>query len=207
MTDEEAARIFEPFFTTKPRGRGTGLGMSTVYGIVERAGGTIGVETEKDRGTSFRIRLPAIAEREAREAAAPWAAPARTPHKDERAVILLADDDAPVLEIARIILERRGYRVITADSGPAALRIALRMEEAPDLLLTDLVMPEMSGQKLAEEVRIRWPGVRTLFMTGYTEGQWAQEFQLRPAGGQQILHKPFDPNTLVRRVREALLED
>jgi two-component system, cell cycle sensor histidine kinase and response regulator CckA len=205
MTDEQAARIFEPFFTTKPRGQGTGLGMSTVYGIVERAGGTIEVETEKDRGTTFRIRLPAMTPETAVQPAAP--AKVLSPRKDERAIILLADDDAPVLEIARIILERRGYRVITADSGSEALRIALRMEEAPDLLLTDLVMPEMSGQKLAEEIQTRWPGVRTLFMTGYTEGQWAREFEMRPSGGSEMLQKPFDPNTLVRRVREALSRD
>jgi two-component system, cell cycle sensor histidine kinase and response regulator CckA len=207
MTDEEAARIFEPFFTTKPRGQGTGLGMSTVYGIVERAGGTIEVETEKDRGTTFRIRLPTLAEGETLQPETTAPARALRPREDERAVILLADDDAPVLEIARIILERRGYRVITADSGPTALKIARQMKEAPDLMITDLVMPEMSGQKLAQEVQARWPGLRVLFMTGYTEGQWAREFEMRPAGGQEILHKPFDPNTLVRRVREALSTD
>jgi two-component system, cell cycle sensor histidine kinase and response regulator CckA len=207
MTDEQAARIFEPFFTTKPRGQGTGLGMSTVYGIVERAGGTIDVETEKDRGALFRIRLPAMHEGEAAAVSAPQPARVLRPRDDERAVILLVDDDAPVLEIARIILERRGYRVIGAESGPAALKIVLRMEEAPDLVITDLVMPEMSGQKLAEEVQTRWPGLRVLFMTGYTEGKWAREFEMRPAGGQDILHKPFDPNTLVRRVREALSKD
>jgi two-component system, cell cycle sensor histidine kinase and response regulator CckA len=205
MTDEEMARVFEPFFTTKPRGQGTGLGMSTVYGIVERAGGTIEVETEKDRGTTFRIRLPAMSDGEAVQPSAP--AKVLSPRKDERAIILLADDDAPVLEIARIILERRGYRVIATDSGPEALKIALGMEEAPDLLLTDLVMPEMSGQKLAEEIQTRWPGVRTLFMTGYTDGQWAREFEMRPAGGPEMLQKPFDPNTLVRRVREVLSRD
>lgn len=204
MTDEVAARIFEPFFTTKPRGQGTGLGMSTAYGIVERAGGTIDVETAPGEGTTFRIRMPATTDED--EAAVPVrrARADASPAPDRRAAILLVDDDLPVLEIARIILERRGYRVITAESGPAGLRAALAMDRPPDLLLTDLVMPEMSGQKLAEQVRSRWPDLRVLFMTGYTEGQWARELEMRPGGTEAILQKPFDPNTLVRRVREAL---
>jgi len=210
MADQEAARIFEPFFTTKPQG--TGLGLSTVYGIVERLGGKIGVETAEGEGTVFRIHLPAMEAdvevatnaEEARSVSGTEAVVPPLSGPPPRGVILLADDDTPVMEIARSILERRGYRVHCADSGSSALGVALNLEGPPDLLLTNLVLPGMTGPELAERVRTRWPGVPTLFMTGYTEGGWAREFEMRPGRTHEILQKPFDPNTLVRRVREVL---
>ncbi len=206
MTDQEAARIFEPFFTTKPQG--TGLGLSTVYGIVERLGGKIGVETGEGKGTTFRIRLPAMAppiEAEGTPAGSGTEGeipPALEP--PSRGVILLADGDTPVMEIARSILENRGYQVICADSGSSALGMALNLDRPPDLLITNLVLPGMTGPELAERIRTRWRGVPTLFMTGYTEGEWAREFEMRSQKTHEILQKPFDPNTLIRRVREIL---
>ena len=205
MNDEEAARIFEPFFTTKPQG--TGLGMSTVYGIVERIGGHIEVETAEGEGTIFRIRLPAMTPETDHQTEVDFRGRTEagtTARSAERGIILLADDDTPVMEIARTILEDRGYRVVCADSGSSALGLALNMDQAPNLLLTNLVLPGMTGEALAERIQARWPGLPTLFMTGYTEGQWTREFAMRPERTHEILQKPFDPNTLVRRVREVL---
>lgn len=204
MSPEEAARVFEPFFTTKGPGEGTGLGMSIVYGIVERAGGTIDLETAPAQGTTFRIRLPAVAV-EAPVAAAQGDGPGAVPA--DRATILLVDDDAPVLSVARRILEEAGHTVLAAMSGAEALRLSRTLDRPPDLLLTDIVMPEMSGQRLVAELKARWPDLRTLFMTGYTEGQWAREHELRPERAGDLIQKPFDANTLRRRVREALLAE
>ena len=198
MTDEQKARIFEPFYTTKQAGKGTGLGLSTVYGIVEQSGGAIGVESEPSVGTTVAVILPALEHgsvelpsRTSRRAEPPVA-----PASGER-LILLVDDDNAVREVTRQILARAGYRVVTADSGESALDYFDTGGSRPDLVLTDVVMPGISGVELARALRARDPGIRILLMTGYSE----------PAAGgvgeiEAVIRKPFDAMTLLRLVRE-----
>ncbi|MBK7974779.1 MAG: PAS domain S-box protein [Deltaproteobacteria bacterium] len=192
------ARIFEPFFTTKPEGHGTGLGLATVYGIVEQSRGHIEVESELGRGTSFRVYLPRI--REAGVEPSP-AAPVREDVGGSETVLLVEDDEV-VRRVARQGLEAHGYRVLACESAGEALE-RMASESAPiDLLITDVVMPEMNGCDLATLVSKRQPGIRVLFISGYTG-----EAMLRYGVVDQsaaFLAKPFGPLTLVRRARELL---
>jgi CheY-like chemotaxis protein len=192
MTPEVRERLFEPFFTTKPRGQGTGLGLSTVHGIVAQSGGHVAVETAPGRGSAFRVFLPLATGAPPPGEAAPAAGPAR-------ARILLVEDDGHVLALARRVLERAGYRVSAAGSGAEALE-ALALGDAPALLLTDVAMPGLSGAELAARVRALRPGVRVLFMSGYFDADLAAG-EVDPA---LLVQKPFAPEDLLRRVREAL---
>ena len=199
MDKTTQAHIFEPFFTTKPVGQGTGLGLSTVYGIVKQSGGYIWVYSEIDRGTTFKIYLPAVSgtpkasdgERDAQ---------AVLPGGPER--ILLVEDEPNVRRIARRILERNGYTVLEASNGAEALRVLERRQEPINLVLTDLVMPEMGGRELASKLRIVSPTSRILFMSGYTEDAVLRQSAMEP--GAMFLDKPFTFDTLIRKVREAL---
>ncbi len=199
MDKATQAHIFEPFFTTKPVGQGTGLGLSTVYGIVKQSGGYVWVYSEMDRGTTFKIYLPAVpmganaAEGE-RESLPPLAG------GPER--ILLVEDEPNVRRIARRILERNGYTVLEAANGTEALRVLERRQEPIALVLTDLVMPEMGGRELASRLRIVSPTSRVLFMSGYTEDAVLRQSVMEP--GSVFLDKPFTFETLIRKVREAL---
>jgi PAS domain S-box-containing protein len=199
MDKATQAHIFEPFFTTKPVGQGTGLGLSTVYGIVKQSGGYVWVYSEIDRGTTFKVYLPAVsgapnaAETEREPAAQLAGGPER---------ILLVEDEPNVRRIAKRILERNGYTVLEASNGVDALRLMEHRQEPIALVLTDLVMPEMGGRELASRLRIVSPTSRVLFMSGYTEDAVLRQSVMEP--GSVFLDKPFTFDTLIRKVREAL---
>jgi PAS domain S-box-containing protein len=160
MSAETRARIFEPFFTTKERGKGTGLGLSTVYGIVKQSGGSIAVESEVGRGTTFRIHLPRVDA----EAAALAPAEHRMPRHQGSEVILLVEDDDAVRAVVGRILRAGGYAVLEASNGAQALHICENPEIGLDLIITDVVMPEMGGRRFARLLRDRRPAARMLFM-------------------------------------------
>jgi CheY-like chemotaxis protein len=198
MTPEVAGRVFEPFFTTKELGRGTGLGLATVYGIVKQSGGYITVESTPGKGSTFRIFLPRVHEKAASvEAAATTDAPARG-----RETILLVEDEDVVRELAREALQEGGYTVLEARHPGEALLVAERQGDGLDLLLTDVVMPHMSGPELAQRLRDQRPDLRVLFMSGYTDDATLRHGVLRSE--VFFLQKPFTPEILARRVRETL---
>ncbi|HJS48560.1 MAG TPA: PAS domain S-box protein [Gemmatimonadales bacterium] len=199
MDPKTLAHAFEPFFTTKPAGRGTGLGLATVYGIVNQAGGHIGVESEPGGGARFTIRLPPADRPFAEEAGAPGAA---GPEGNGRETILVVEDETPVRQLATRVLRGAGYHVLAAGSAEEADRVADSHPGPIDLLLTDVVMPVRSGPLLAEGLTARRAGLRVLFMSGYTDGQLQEHGVLLP--GVTLLAKPFTPDQLVRRVRAAI---
>jgi PAS domain S-box-containing protein len=197
MDEETLARIFEPFFTTKEIGKGTGLGLATVYGIVKQANGFIRVNSKPDDGTTFRIYFPLVDKPAEHYGQLEQGKP---PLGTE--TILLAEDAAAVRVAARQILERHGYTVLEAPTGKDALNIASKRLGAIDLLLTDMIMPEMSGRELMEQFVMLRPKARVLYMSGHTGDAVARQGILRP--GVAYLQKPFSPDTLARKVREVL---
>jgi PAS domain S-box-containing protein len=198
MDEQTRERIFEPFFTTKGPGEGTGLGLSTVYGIVEQSGGWLRVESEVGRGTTMSVFLPW-----AEEAVEAPPAPARQGEAAGRGeTVLLVEDDGAVRALARRILERQGYRLLAAGTGEEAIQLATHHDGALDLLLTDVVMPGMSGRELAERLTAERPGLGVLFMSGYTEDDVLRRGIFET--GTSFLGKPFTPDVLARRVREVL---
>jgi signal transduction histidine kinase len=190
-------RIFEPFFTTKEKGKGTGLGLSIVYGIVKQSGGEVLVYSEPGHGTVFKIYLPAVPAGESAPAVTPQPAPV-----PGDATILLVEDEDQVRTLTRIMLERRGYRVLVADTPADALRIAGQAAEKIDLLLTDIVMPLKYGTDLATEVQGILPGIRVLFMSGYTDNSVVRQGLL--SADTAFIQKPFTAPDLDRKVREVL---
>jgi PAS domain S-box-containing protein len=198
MDERTKARIFEPFFTTKPAGRGTGLGLSTVYGIVKQSGGNIWLYSELGKGTTFKVYLPAIR-------ALPEDIGKPVPQLGGRAsgeTILLVEDDEQLRRLAHRALAAQGYTVLEADRGSTAIDIARRHEGAIDLLLTDVIMPDTNGRKLAEMLLPARPGLRILYMSGYPDGAIAAHGMLE--AGVAYLAKPFTTEAIVRRVREVL---
>ncbi len=190
-------RVFEPFFTTKPAGTGTGLGLSTVYGIVKQWGGHLRLNSEPGRGTTFRIYFP-LAEGEA-ENSARALPPALVPGSE---TILLVEDDRLVRRLTREILGSAGYTVLDAPNPVEALRILQERDKSPDLVLTDIVMPQMSGRELAERLGALRPGIRVLYMSGYTDDAVVRHGIM--AAEVEFIQKPFTPAELTRRVRELL---
>jgi len=191
------ARLFEPFFTTKELGKGTGLGLATVYGIVKQSGGYISVEGNSGKDRTIRLYLPRIQELATPVEATVHNAPARG-----RETILLVEDEDVVRELAREALEEGGYTVLEARHPGEALLVAEQQGDGLDLLLTDVVMPHMSGPELAQRLREQRPGLRVLFMSGYTDDATLRRGVLRSE--VFFLQKPFTPEVLSQRVRETL---
>jgi two-component system cell cycle sensor histidine kinase/response regulator CckA len=198
MNAETLAHIFEPFYTTKERGKGTGLGLATVYGIVKQSNGYIVVDSSPGRGTTFQIYLPQHIGKPATEE--------REVDSGEKLrgseSILLVEDSEPLRKLAQTFLESAGFRVMSAEHGEDALQVASRHGKTFDLLLTDVVMPGMNGRVLAEQLLPRQPGMRVLYMSGYTDSFIAGHGVLEP--GTHLLHKPFTDEVLIRKVREVL---
>ncbi|MEO2091664.1 MAG: PAS domain S-box protein, partial [Gemmataceae bacterium] len=192
------ARIFEPFFTTKERGKGTGLGLAMVYGFVKQSGGHVEVDSEVGRGTTFRVYLPHT------EAAGGTAeSPARpVPASGGTETVLLVEDEESVRDLVRIILRSNGYTVLEARDGQDGLDVARRLAGRIDLLVTDLVMPRLSGRRLAEQLTTARPGLRVLFLSGYAEDEAGPPIARGP--DVAFLQKPFTPASLARKVREVL---
>ena len=198
MDAETQAHIFEPFFTTKEPGKGTGLGLATVYGVVKQSGGFIWVYSEVGKGTSFKIYLPRVDQPEDKAGVPlPFA---EVPRGTE--TILLAEDEQDVREVAREFLESGGYTVLEAHNGAAALRLATEHESAIDLLVTDMVMPGMTGRELARRLQHRHSGLGVIYMSGYSEQTAAESAQAE--ADVRLLTKPFSRASILRAVREAL---
>ncbi len=201
MAPETLSQVFEPFFTTKESGRGTGLGLSTVYGIVQQTGGAISVDSEPGRGTSIQVYLPrAAGELEPVREAPPLRPEAAT---GLGATILVVEDDPDLRELEHRVLRQAGFTVLEADGGPAALELVGRRDgRAVDLLVTDMVMPKMGGEELAQQLRERLPGLKVLFTSGYASRALSFEELHTSEGG--FLQKPFSPDRLIRAVRRLL---
>jgi signal transduction histidine kinase len=198
MDPATRARLFEPFFTTKPKGKGTGLGLATVHGIVARCGGTIDVETAPGSGTTFTIHLP----RTTAALSPTVTAPSSTSPPARGGTILLAEDETSVRDMAAQVLRQAGYTVLACRDGEAALAAAAAHTGPIDLLLSDLVMPGCSGLELAERLRAARPAVRVLLTSGYAADVLGDRAQ--PADGTRLLAKPFSPDSLTARVGEAM---
>ncbi len=190
--------IFEPFFTTKERGKGTGLGLATVYGIVKQSDGYIGVDSAPGKGASFQVYLP-------RHAGQPAVEEQKIDPGEKLCgseYILLVEDAEPLRRLARTFLESAGFHVLSAGSGEEALQAAAHFGGTFHLLLADVVMPGMNGRALAEQLSPRQPGMKVLYMSGYTDSFVAGHGVLDP--GTHLLHKPFTEDVLIRKVREVL---
>jgi len=197
MDEATLARVFDPFFTTKAASRGSGLGLASVYGIVSQAGGSVDVESSPGRGATFRVVLPATAER-------PVPAEIRstqTPPVPPGAVVLLVEDDDAVRTAVRRILESAGFEVLEAVDADRAIELAREHEAPIDLLLTDVIMPGASGAELAERLIRERPGLRILFMSGHA----GDELSRRGVGATAaLLEKPFTAEALLAAARRAL---
>jgi two-component system cell cycle sensor histidine kinase/response regulator CckA len=198
MNGETLAHMFEPFFTTKGPGKGTGLGLATVYGIVKQSGGYVWVYSEVGKGTTFKIYLPLV-EEGAETEPVPAAEPAAL-HGSE--TVLLVEDEQSVRTLSRSILEGYGYTVLEAESGKDGLDVTRHYPRPIHLVLTDVVMPEMGGSDMAPRLEALRPGVRVLYMSGYTDDAVFRHGLLKK--GRMFLQKPFTPEILARKVREAL---
>jgi len=201
MDKETQARIFEPFFTTKEKGKGTGLGLSTVYGIIKQSGGYVLAESEPGQGTTFRIYLPRV------EDAAEPRDPVRVSKSQAGGseTVLLVEDEESVRQLVRETLEAKGYKVLEADNGEAALRLVSQHAGPLHLLVTDVVMPGMSGRELSSQLGASHPQTKVLYLSGYTEDAIVHEGVLEP--GTAFLQKPFTLQMLSRKVREVLGSD
>jgi CheY-like chemotaxis protein len=197
MGPETRTRIFEPFFTTKDLGKGTGLGLSMVYGIIKQSGGYIWVYSEAGLGTTFKIYLPLI---EAPVDELP-ANPAPSMPTGTETILLVEDEDG-VRELLEEILAGQGYRVMAASRGSEALQMAELADDEIQLLVTDVVMPQMSGRELAMRMRAQRPSLRVLYLSGYTEEAIAHHGVIEPDAA--FLQKPFTREDLARKIRDVL---
>src|SRR5262249_3125148 len=199
MTPEVQARIFEPFFTTKSEGKGTGLGLSVALGIIRQSGGYLDVESKPGEGTRFKIYLPAVQE------------PAEGPESAQRTrvdpvgsgeTVLLVEDEDMVRNVTTLLLESLGYRVLEAANGQQAKRLFETSSEKIDLLMTDVVMPDITGQEVAEALLVRDPSLAVIFQSGYTDDVMVRQgiWDVQVA----FLKKPFSREVLSQKVREVL---
>jgi len=198
MDEPTQLRIFEPFFTTKERGRGTGLGLSTVFGIVKQSDGHIWVQSELGRGTTFEVYLPRV-----EESGNVIQRAAQTSPPPGRETVLLVEDEQMVRAAARRILERHGYCVLEASHGREALALCEEQGATIDLMITDVVMPHMSGYELARQLAARRPQLKVIYVSGYSDST-AAEHGAVDAESMTFIQKPFAPDTLLRKVRELL---
>ena len=200
MTPQVQARLFEPFFTTKEPGKGTGLGMATVFGIVTRSGGSVGVYSEVGKGTQFKVYFPRADAAEAAERVVDTLSPVARPRAGAQTVLVVEDEDG-LRELARRLLQRLGYTVLIAADASEASRL---FEENPtiDVLLTDVVMPGASGPELTSQLIEQRPALKVIYMSGYTEDAIVHHGVLK--AGIAFLHKPFTSETLGRKIRDVL---
>jgi CheY-like chemotaxis protein len=198
MSEDVRRHLFEPFFTTKSAGAGTGLGLATVFGVVKQSGGAIYVYSEEGRGTTFKIYLP-----EAVEDARPVATPAVEPTAQRGSeTIVVVEDDESVRELVGVMLRGQGYAVLAAEDGETAARLCAEHPGGVDLLLTDVVMPELNGRVLADRLGTMFPSLRVLFMSGYSDEAVVRHGMIRP--NTAFIEKPFSESGLARKVREVL---
>jgi len=197
MPEDVRQKIFEPFFTTKEVGKGTGLGLSTVYGIVKQHGGQIYVYSELGKGTTFKIFLPAsqskALEQEKEQAEAIPAG---------KETVLLAEDDATIRRMIQLTMESEGYTILAATNGQEAIEISSSYEGDIHLLLTDVIMPKLNGQELANTVQQSRPEMEVIFMSGYTDDAISHHGVLEP--GVHFIQKPITPSILAKKLREVL---
>jgi CheY-like chemotaxis protein len=198
MDAEIMIHLFEPFYTSKETGKGTGLGLSTVYGIVKQSGGEIVVESEPGRGAIFNIYLPRITDLTQRAPATQGERPVRAGTE----TILLVEDEIGVRQLVREMLHRLGYKIHEASSGADAVRIFAQHQNTIDLLLTDVIMPQMSGRDLAERLKALQPSLKVLYISGYTDDMLAHHGVLE--SNVYLLQKPFAPDELAKKLREVL---
>jgi two-component system, cell cycle sensor histidine kinase and response regulator CckA len=199
MSAEIRARAFEPFFTTKPVGQGTGLGLSTVYGIVKQSDGYVWVYSEPGMGTTIKVYLPMV-----EDASVPAPAAAEPPRVARRGhgTVLVVEDEESVRTLAARALSELGYETLQAEDGRAALDLLAARDGQADLVITDLVMPRMNGKELGEEVARRYPAVPVLYMSGYTDDDALLRGLVAPDA--PFVAKPFAPDALASRVQEVL---
>jgi two-component system cell cycle sensor histidine kinase/response regulator CckA len=198
MPPEVQAHVFEPFFTTKEVGKGTGLGLATCYGIVQQHGGQIEISSALGQGTRVNVYLPRACE----AAQVPSAPALERPLRRGTETILLVEDDPMVRQVAMRVLQQVGYTILKATDGMEALRVAQRHDGKIDLLLTDMVMPQLNGKVLAERLRAAYPQLKVLFISGYSDDMLGQ-----PGLAEQkdiLLQKPFTPDLLVHAVHDVL---
>jgi CheY-like chemotaxis protein len=200
MDARTRARIFEPFFTTKPAGRGTGLGLATVYGIIQQSGGYLSVKSEPGAGAAFRIYLPRV--NEPVEHLTQVTMPPAPPHGGHQ-TILVVDDDCQVRQLAKKVLTTSGFNVLEAEGREQAERLAALHHGAIDVLLTDVVMPGCSGREIARHICGNGSKTRVLYMSGYPNDAIAHHGMLNQE--ISLLQKPFSPARLVEKVREVLI--
>jgi CheY-like chemotaxis protein len=197
MDDETRRRAFEPFFTTKPVGQGTGLGLSTVYGIVKQSGGYVWIDSAPGRGTTVTVQLPVN-----RRAAAVGTPVSSTGAADGQETILIVEDEGLVRRMAARALEEHGYTVLEAEHGRDAQELLGRPDVRVDAVITDLVMPELNGNELGRWLRARYPELPVLYTSGYTDSDVLERGLLEASA--PFLQKPFTPDALARHVREML---
>ncbi|CAN5800788.1 hypothetical protein BH20VER1_BH20VER1_15070 [soil metagenome] len=200
MDEDTKSRIFEPFFTTKGPGKGTGLGLATVYGIVRQTGGGIAVESEVGKGSTFRIYLPL--ERSSVDTSKVVHAPLQKSQNFE--TVLVVEDEAVVRELVCDILSEQGYSVLCACDGIEALRIAREYDDRIHLMVTDVIMPHMNGPELAEQLALSRPEMKVLYVSGYSDNDIGEHGVLDT--GIEFLQKPFTPQTLARKIRDVIQE-